>query len=214
MPVEIKVISLAGVNCYLVKTGGGCFLIDTGFSFRRRAIEKELKKASCQPGDLKLIIITHGDFDHTGNCAFFRKKYRARIAVHRDESRVVETGDMLAARRRQRRWRTRLLLGILRLAIFRTFRPDLYVEDGEDLSPFGFDARVIHLPGHSAGSIGVLTGEGDLFAGDLFINNGRPTLNTNMDDFQAGRASFQKLKKLEIRTVYPGHGQPFPIKVT
>ncbi|RLI67201.1 hypothetical protein DRO91_10540, partial [Candidatus Heimdallarchaeota archaeon] len=30
-------------------------------------LERELEKAGCKPGDLKLVVLTHGDFDHTGN---------------------------------------------------------------------------------------------------------------------------------------------------
>ena len=40
---------------------------------------------------------------------------------------------------------------------------DLYVEDGYDLSAHGLAAQVVHIPGHSSGSIGVLTAAGDLF---------------------------------------------------
>ncbi|HWR70506.1 MAG TPA: MBL fold metallo-hydrolase, partial [Dehalococcoidia bacterium] len=55
------------VNCYLIETDSGFVLIDTGASNRRKDIEKELESAGCKPGDLKLIILTHGDFDHMGN---------------------------------------------------------------------------------------------------------------------------------------------------
>jgi hydroxyacylglutathione hydrolase len=209
MPQQVKVISQAGVNCYLVKSDDGCFLIDTGFSFRRRHIEKEMVTAGCAPGNLKLIVLTHGDFDHTGNADYFRKKYGARIAAHRGESGVVEKGDMMASRQRPRRRPTRLVLAVMRYLVFRAFRPDIYLEDGDDLSGYGLDARIVHIPGHSSGSIGVLTAGGDLFSGDLFDGRGRPVLNSNMDDAAAGRASLEKLRGLEIRNVFPGHGRPF-----
>ena len=58
---------------------------------------------------------------------------------------------------------------------FAVFEPDLLVEDGFDLSEYGVDARVLHLPGHSKGSIGVLTADGALFCGDLLYNWRRPS---------------------------------------
>jgi len=64
MTSEIKTINFGGVNCYLVKTGDGFILIDTGVPSKRVDIEKELVRAGCKPGDLKLIVLTHGDFDH------------------------------------------------------------------------------------------------------------------------------------------------------
>ena len=68
---------------------------------------------------------------------------------------------------------------------------------------------MLHLPGHSAGSIGILTSAGDLFCGDLLENTRQPTLNSIMDDVPTAQASIERLKSLIVRTVYPGHGQPF-----
>jgi glyoxylase-like metal-dependent hydrolase (beta-lactamase superfamily II) len=89
------------------------------------------------------------------------------------------------------------------------FRPDLYAEDGYALSEYDFDATVLAIPGHSKGSIGILTGARDLLCGDLFDNTDKPVLNSIMDDLAAAEASVEKLKSLYINTVYPGHGQPF-----
>lgn len=40
------------VNCYLVRTGGGYILIDTGMPGKRGTIEKELESAGCRPAIL------------------------------------------------------------------------------------------------------------------------------------------------------------------
>jgi glyoxylase-like metal-dependent hydrolase (beta-lactamase superfamily II) len=73
----------------------------------------------------------------------------------------------------------------------------------------GFDGRVVSLPGHSRGSIGLLTSESDLFCGDLFENTKMPLLNSLMDDADSGKASMERLNGMNIRTVYPGHGGSF-----
>jgi glyoxylase-like metal-dependent hydrolase (beta-lactamase superfamily II) len=80
------------------------------------------------------------------------------------------------------------------------------------LSDCGFDAQVLALPGHSRGSIGILTAGGDLFCGDLLDNTDKPALNSIMDDLAAANASVEKLSGFAIHTVYPGHGQPFPME--
>ncbi len=67
------------------------------------------------------------------------------------------------------------------------------------------------MPGHSRGSIGILTAHGDLFCGDLLENIKRPKLTSLMDDLAAAQASVEKLKSLEVKTVYPGHGAAFPL---
>jgi hydroxyacylglutathione hydrolase len=70
----------------------------------------------------------------------------------------------------------------------------------------------VHIPGHSSGSIGVLTAGGHLFCGDLLTNTGGPVLNQIMDDPAAARASVERLRSLHIDTVYPGHGGPFSLE--
>jgi len=94
-PVSLKLpFRLGSVNCYVVETGSGFVLIDTGASNRRKDVEKELEGVGCKPGDLKLIILTHGDFDHTGNAAYLRRRFGARIAMHRDDAGMLERGDI------------------------------------------------------------------------------------------------------------------------
>jgi glyoxylase-like metal-dependent hydrolase (beta-lactamase superfamily II) len=72
------------------------------------------------------------------------------------------------------------------------------MEDGYDLSEYGFDAEVLHIPGHSKGSIGILTAYGDLFCGDLFENREKPVLSSIMDDLSAANASVEKLNRAVI----------------
>ena len=212
MKEDIKTISTSIVNCYLLKTDSGFILIDTGVSFQRGALKKALNQAECRPGDLKLIVITHADFDHTGNCAWLREKYGAIIAIHRDDSAAVESGRMLLSRKSRRGVIARALMYIAGLLIFRRFKPDVFIADGDDLSRYGLDARVVHIPGHSRGSIGVLTRDGDFFGGDLLVNNKRPAPTPLIDDAAELNASIEKIKSLNIKTVYPGHGKPFPME--
>jgi len=219
MPIEIKTISLSlpyklgHVNCYLIKDETGYILIDTGCSNRRTNLEKELESAGCKPGNLKFIVLTHGDFDHAGNAAYLREKYCTKIAMHYDDLAMVERGNMFWNRRPPNiiiKMITPILFGFGKS---KRFSPDLCIEEGYDLSEYGFDARVIYIPGHSKGSIGILTASGDLFCGDLLTNMGRPVLNSIMDDSEEANTSIEKLKKLRINTVYPGHGKQFPMEV-
>ena len=218
MPHRITTITLplpyrlGNVNCYLVETGDAYVLIDTGCSNSRTDLDNELDGAGCRPGNLALIVLTHGDFDHAGNAACLRAKYGAPIAMHSDDVGMVERGDLFAGRKKGPRL-VRLVAPVLfRFGRSQRFSPDLRVEDGQDLSGYGFEARVISLPGHSKGSVGVLTADADLFCGDLLMNTERPSLNSIMDDAAAADASVERLRGLGIRIVYPGHGVSFPIE--
>ena len=196
------------VNCYLIETSNGFILIDTALSSRRDELEDELVKAGCTPGNLRLIVMTHGHLDHTGNCVHLRDKYSAKVAMHRGDVPMTELGDMFYDRNILLRMVFKLVTSILRLGVNK-FKPDILLEDGQDLSSYGFDAKVIHLPGHSKGSIGILTPDGTLFCGDLLDNTKKPSLNTLADDKEEMEVSLQKLLDFEIKTVYPGHGEPF-----
>jgi len=215
MSTEIKTITqkyLMTVNCYLVKTSTGYILIDTGLPKRRSDLVRELEAAGCRPGDLRLIIVTHGHFDHNGNSAYLRERYDAKIAMHGGDSVMAESGDMFVGMKGLTVAVIRLLLPLVGMSRYDSFRPDIVLEDGHDLSEHGFDARVVHIPGHSKGSIGVLTSDRELFCGDLLTNTDRPAKNTLIDDSAELDASVEKLRTLDIETVYPGHGKPFQME--
>jgi glyoxylase-like metal-dependent hydrolase (beta-lactamase superfamily II) len=214
---EIKPINLGGVNCYLVKTDDDFIMIDTGYSTQRADLERELEKAGCRPGNLKLVVLTHGDADHAGNGAYLREKYGAKIAMHQCDSGMVERGDMSWNRKAKPdklsiTFRIMMFfVGLLSRSVkFDLFKPDLTVDEGFDLSEYGFDAKVLHIPGHSEGSIGILTTGGDLFCGDLLYN--MPGF-LFIDDLANFTASLEKLRSLTINTVYPGHGKPFSLEL-
>lgn len=217
MPSEIKPITLplpfhmGSVNCYLINTTTGFVLIDSGVSSSHKEVLRQLVGAGCQPGMLKLIILTHGDFDHTGNAAYLRQAYGSKIAMHPGDLGMAEQGDMFY-NRKQPNILIRTLVPLLTgFGKSQRFSPDVLVSDGDDLTGYGLDARVISIPGHSQGSIAILSGEADLFCGDLLENIKEPALGSLTDDMPSAKASLEKLTDLNIGMVYPGHGQPFPM---
>jgi hydroxyacylglutathione hydrolase len=211
---EIKTIELTFVNAFLVKINEGFILIDTGLSMHWEKLESELISADCLPDKLKLVIITHGDFDHTGNCARLQEKYKCRIAMHKDDSLMVENGVFLKRKVRTLSARIFSLIRILfrRKFTFDKFKPDIYLTEGQNLDEYGFNARVIHIPGHTKGSIGILTDDGNLFAGDTFTNNKKPDTANYIENKVELENSIARLKNMNIKTIYPGHGKPFEME--
>ncbi|MFW9920869.1 MAG: MBL fold metallo-hydrolase [Candidatus Thorarchaeota archaeon] len=215
-PKTIKRIEQNQTNCYLLETDGGFILIDTGFAKSRQEIESILVESGCTPENLKLIILTHGDFDHTGNCAYLRSKYDCKVAMHYDDLGMVEKGDFFWNRENRAITKAlgRLMFSLMRmnLRMEDRFSPDLFLEDMQDLSDMGMKARVIHVPGHSKGSIGILTDEGDFFCGDLFVNTKFPDRNNMLSNASEYESSIRKVMNLGAISVYPGHGKPFLIQ--
>ena len=213
MPSKVVTINMSGVNCYLLRSPQGFVLIDTGFQSQRSRLDGELEKAGCKPGDLKLVLLTHGDIDHAGNCAYLQKKYGAPIAIHRLDAPMVERGDMGVSRKAKPDkvsfvFRV-LMLFTKRLAEkhpFEKFKPDFEIDEEFNLQEYGLQAKVIHIPGHSKGSVGILTSDGELFCGDMFYNIPGFRLIDNLVEHEASR---KKLCGLKVERVFPGHGKPF-----
>ena len=191
-------------------------LVDTGKPEKRADLVARLERAGCRPGGLRLVVLTHGDYDHAGNAAYVRERFGARVAMHRDDAGRVEAADWsLGLKPRPDKFPLlfRAVVKFVRPGPFDTFAPDVLVEDGEDLRDYGLDAAVLHLPGHTGGSIGVLTAAGELFCGDLMDSMlGRPSLEFFIDDMTAAEASLARLRSLAVAAVYPGHGKPFRLE--
>ena len=216
--MEIKHLSLGMVNAYLVITGKNIFLIDTGFAMTRSKLENALEMQGIKPGDIKLVIITHGDMDHIGNCAYLQKKYELKVAVHKADAWLCTSGKSIQNRKRIESFLSKIKSSFFRTLVVKplikkfpleAFEPDMILSDGQDLKNEGFDAKIIHIPGHSKGSIGILTSEGDFFSGDTINNRKKPTVANIVENETELANSLEKIKALNIQTIYPGHGTPF-----
>ena len=203
----------AGIACFLLGGREGWVLVDTGPAMARGRLIDGLRKTGWSEQDRLTVVVTHGDTDHIGSCAYLQRAFSAAIAVHPLEAQTAESGDMNANRKKRPDrlpWYFRALMPLGRLfGAAESFAPDVLLEDGDRLSAYGIDAAVLHLPGHSKGSIGVLTDSGDLFCGDLFWNVRRPRLHPLLDDLEAARNSVERLRDLPIETVHPAHGRSF-----
>jgi hydroxyacylglutathione hydrolase len=85
------------------------------------------------------------------------------------------------------------------------------VQEQQSLKGYGLEATVLHLPGHTKGSIGILTADRDVFCGDLMDSMGKPSLEFFIDDMVVARASLKRLRSLGADWIYPGHGKPFQL---
>jgi hydroxyacylglutathione hydrolase len=211
-------------NCYLLEGDAGFVLIDTGFPFQRRALREALDAAGCRPGNLPLVILTHGDIDHSGNVGYLRTKYGARIAMHQGDTAMCLTDGETRERNTQLPddfpkvlflWFIRDLLHyfgrkLLRQIEFEPFRPDVLLEDGQYLRPLGLSATAYHTPGHSKGSVSILTSEGDLYCGDHFLHAwGHVVCSPDDPSFPSTN---ERLSRLAVKRIYPGHGEAFSVE--
>ena len=162
--------------------------------------EKILFEVGKMKGKLKYIINTHFHFDHIDADQEIKKITGAQILIHEAEKEFIN------------------------------FKPDKFLKDADEIKIGEDILKVLHTPGHTAGSI-CLLGKGAIFTGDLLFKDGygrtdlpggsqeaiekslerisaigRP--RPEADQPLAGASGWRKIKKPGT-LVYPGHGPSF-----
>ena len=89
MNVDITTIPLGFGQCYLLRANG-VVAVDAGAPNKGKRFCHALKSAACRPEDLKLLILTHGHWDHIGSAAEIKASSTAKIAMHRSEVSWLE----------------------------------------------------------------------------------------------------------------------------
>ena len=203
--VNIHRISSGNVNCYIVVGKDKAILIDTG---RRKYREKILDK--CKELRVSLIVLTHGHMDHCRNAAYLSNALNIPVAISKKDM------NMIPDNRKQKMSASKLLGKIVLLVSLSSFEKDtldvfepmVYLQDGDNLNEYGVDAKVVELPGHTEGSIG-LEIEGDkLFVGDALMNMFYPTISMLYTDRDKMLESAKRITEMGEKTIYFGHGKP------
>ena len=192
-------------NCYIVECDDSAILIDTG---SREAYDYVLNE--CKKYDLKLIVLTHIHFDHAENAAMLSKELDIPVAYHRADEELFANYDAqpLMSYGAVGRVVLGLSLKVLRDTKVEVPEKILYIGDGDDLSSYGIDAKIISLPGHTKGSIGVDVEGESLFVGDALDNWILPATGHLYSDRGDIINSANKIHSLGERTLYYGHGKP------
>ncbi|MDP2949348.1 MAG: MBL fold metallo-hydrolase [Chloroflexota bacterium] len=217
MGTEVFPISLSVDRCYVIRDEGA-IMVDGGLPRQEKAFLSKLSKTPVRPEEIRLIVLTHGHFDHAGSAQAISDMTGASIAAHRLDVDVAE-GRVAGLPTPQTPW-ARAMMGILgpviRGKIGRTSaRVDVVVGDqGLSLSEYGVRGRILHTPGHTAGSLSVLLDNGDAFVGCMSHSGPpfrlKPDLPIFADYPDQLRQSWDMLLRLGARRIYPGHGDPFP----
>lgn len=195
MPMKFRTLTVGPVscNCSIVacpKTGEAA-VVDPGGN-----TERILAAVNAMGVTVKLLLHTHGHFDHILATAELAASTGASIMIHENDRALYEN-----------------LPGQGRLFGFSAQRPPeptRWLVGGETIALGQLEATVLHTPGHTPGSVGFYFGPGEalLLSGDtLFAGSvGRTDLPGGcFDDLSVSIR--QKLYTLPGDTrVVPGHG--------
>lgn len=207
-PVQIadgifKVDGMRIANVYLVATTDGLFVVDTGMPGNARRILSAVAAIGRQAQEVRDIVLTHCDIDHVGSAAELQRLTRARVAIHELDAPVL-SGE-------QRPQKGGLVMvSLYRLLRFRAVAPDVRLEDGDTIGGL----QVMHVPGHTAGSIALVRADGVVFTGDALLSDRDghvlpPDPRLALDRVRAS-VSAGKIKARQARLTLPGHGAPAP----
>jgi len=198
-------------NAYILTQDDSSILIDT-------ATVKDKKKIlrACAGKNIRLIVLTHGHYDHAQNAAFLSRELGAPVAMHPAD--VPLLSDMNSEPLQSPVWTGKILIWFTKFTNGRLNRCEPFelaveLHDGFSLEPYGINAHVIALPGHTRGSIGIVSADG-LIAGDALTNLFPPAGKAALySDEAAMHASTAKAGALGDMTVWFGHGGPVKNRV-
>jgi glyoxylase-like metal-dependent hydrolase (beta-lactamase superfamily II) len=209
--MHVERISVHETNCYVLRGERGVVLVDPGPPGGARTIAAGLASAGIQPGEVRLILVTHGHLDHFGCAAQVRTLCGAPVAAQRDTLAI--TRDRRKTLPPAQSLRGSLIRWFFLLSPGARVLPlevDVLLDDGADLSPYGVEGQVLLVPGHAPDSLALVARSGEAFVGDLFVNYTVPSRPLYLPDRQAWERSYSQIRLLKPRSVYVGHGEPFP----
>lgn len=212
------------VNSYLVVESGGVTVIDAGLPGHWRELEAELEVMGRSLDDVRGVVLTHGDTDHIGFAERLRHERDVAIHVHELDAPRAR-GEV----KKKTAWGPLRVGPLMRFLTYSARKGGLRIppvstvetlSDGQTLDLPG-QPRVIHLPGHTPGSVAFHVPVVDaVFVGDAMTTGHvltgavgpRPAPFT-LEPEQA-LASLAKLDRLTATWVLPGHGAPWSGGVT
>jgi len=208
--VKIKRIQYGNVSGFLLYNQQSAVLVDTGYMNTTAKLTDALSEVNKKPEDLDLIILTHTHFDHAGGAYKIKELTGAPVAVHRSEAGYLERGR--APFPKGTRWKGKLIvfagrIFARRIEKYHPAEPDLLIDKELDLSSFGIPGKVLHTPGHTAGSVSVLLESGEAVVGDNILGlSFKHHFPPFADDMAAVLDSWQTYIDKGMHTLLAAHG--------
>jgi glyoxylase-like metal-dependent hydrolase (beta-lactamase superfamily II) len=225
-PIKTLLGRGSSINLFAIDQGDEIWIIDAGTRPLGRPARtlKYMKKDGLDPSKLSKVLVTHAHSDHVGAIDFF-KALGAEISIHEDDAEFLARGyeyfweiQKAAAGADAKHLLPGpigLIMPFVTYALGRcaTFKADRLLHDGDAIHGSRYDIHVVHTPGHTKGSTCYyLPDSKALFSGDLVglnVKNAmeKPPLNAATSDFDAFKASLERVQQLDIEFLLGAHAK-------
>jgi hydroxyacylglutathione hydrolase len=189
--IKRLVVGSLSANCYIVgsEAAGEGLIIDPGGN-----AEDILQAISDSGLEIKIIVLTHGHSDHIAALYDIQDRTGAEVAIHTADAQFLRGRGTHST-----------MFGI---AYKTPEPPDRLLNEGDIIDIGGLHFSVLHTPGHTPGSICLLSDD-KVFTGDtLFYRGIGTTLMPGSSRRQLIDSIHTRLMVLpDNTTVYPGHGR-------
>jgi glyoxylase-like metal-dependent hydrolase (beta-lactamase superfamily II) len=177
-------------DCYVyLISGDEMVLIDSGAGESFDLLVDNIQSLGFKPEKLRVVIATHAHIDHIGALYRLQKKFGTQIIAHELETRAIETGIGIGAE--------------FYSVAYKPCKVDIKLSSPEEVLQYGgYELKIIHIPGHTPGSVAVYVDmeKRILFGQDIH----GPYFLKGADPAQA-KISLQKLIDLEADILCEGH---------
>lgn len=195
---------------FILIKDGKMGMVDAGNRNTYPKIEKALQSRGINIEDLDFVFLTHTHFDHAGNAAELKDKTGAEIIVHESEADYLSKGfhPIPGGKNWFISWISRLgrTYTAQQFSAYAAVEPDILFSNNFNIRHLGFDAELLHTPGHTEGS-SVLVLENKAFVGDTLFNMHGFKYPLFVNDQESLMESWKILADLKVEYYYPAHGK-------
>ena len=187
--MNIVNVGYDSTNYYVIEQNRTRLLVDVGWPGTLPKLQASLKRKGLALKDLNYLFVTHYHPDHAG---LVQEVKNAKVQLIILEQQLPAIPQLKTYMKPDSGYVDIRVQDSLQL---------LTTESRTWLAHLDLSGEMVSTPGHSPDSISLVLDDGVAFTGDLLFPN-----MVDVDKVEIVQQSWDRLRELNVRTIYPGHG--------